>query len=120
MSAYICDRKTWKTVLKGFIRYGDLYNVEKDIKDMWNKIAWLNYDSVNYRYHEDSEPSKEELTPPTIDEMVKFMPSDKEIFDAIMNYQYQCCEMPDYHEYDAYYRCDWVKDRMLRNFLGED
>lgn len=120
MSAYICDTETWKTVLKGFTKYGDLRTTQDNLDDMWRKIVQLNYDSVNYRYNENARPDFEVFKAPTELEMWRYQPTDVEIFEAIQEYTYQSCELPDYHHYEAYYRCDWVKTAMLRKLLGTD
>lgn len=123
MSCYICERETYIKVLKGLLKYADIRlsyygdNDEYSLKNIWQGIKQLNYDNYNARYGEGHELAPADDLP-TAEEMLKEY-SDAEILGAIRCYQYQCSELPDYHEHKFYYWCDWAKQGMLEKYVPD-
>ena len=122
MSCYICERETFIKVIKAWTKYGDIRlspydNDEYSIQNLWRDIKQFNYDNYNYRYKEISEeaPAKDI---PTFEELSKNY-TDAELLGALRCYQYQCSEMPDYHENKCYYWCDWAKNGMLEKYVPD-
>ena len=123
MSCYICERETFIKVLKGITKYADIRishygNDEYSLKNIWQSIKQLNYDNYNYRYSNHAELAPADDLP-TLEELCKDY-SDAEILGAIRCYQYQCSEMPDYHEQKIYYWCDWAKSGMLDKYIPDN
>lgn len=136
MSCYICDRETWVKVLEAWRRDGEALRqipTEQEIKEAWRAIVSANIEAWNTRYPDDvvslddyekyvgDIPKMGGVMGGVIVEAgAGFCPATKrELFDAIQEYQYQCNE-GDYNKREGYYKCNWVKDNWLRQFLGSE
>ena len=136
MSCYICDREIWVKVLEAWRRDGEALRqmpTEQEIKEAWCAIVGANIEAWNTRYPDDAV---------SLDDYQKYvgdipkmrgvmggviMEADacfchatkRELFDAIQEYQYQCSE-GNYNEREGYYKCNWVKDNWLRQFMRSE
>lgn len=126
MSAYVVNDKTINVIASGFVDLNVEYRNQADeIKDasfggvffdideigqiIATDLLKANYDSVNYRYGENTEPHK-----------IKFEKVDYnlgELLGCIRCFNYQACEPENWRDSIIYADLQILKDKILENAM---
>ena len=129
MSAYIVNDKTINVIANGFLDFGIEYRNQKD--KIWNcgsvygimidlyKVGQIistdllkaNYDSVNYRYNENTEPHKNKF------EKVNY--NLGELLGCIKCFNYQACEVEKWEDSLIYKDLQCLKNAILEKAIKQ-
>lgn len=129
MSAYVVNDKTINVIASGFVDFGIEYRNQKD--KIWNcgsvygimidlyKVGQIissdllkaNYDSVNYRYNENTEPHEIRF------EKVSY--NLGELLGCIDCFEYQSCEVSNWEDSYIYKDLQILKDRILNKAIAQ-
>ena len=124
MSCYVCNRDTFEKVIKAWTMQGEALRgipTESELEGAWLEIVGANYDAFNERYpNEHLEPEEDELVPPKLADVWYNHYSKKDIYDALNEYMYQVCDLDGYEHREAYYKCRWCLDTMLRRYIEKE
>ena len=125
MSAYICSDETISVIANAFVNHGVDFNAENYSPDplsimigdhkrqsIGQCLLNKNYDSVNYRYDEESKPHLFEYKFVN-DCMMNGSEDDLGlVLGCIKNYIYQACEEPNFFETELYKSLCNLKDEI--------
>lgn len=126
MSSYVVNDKTINVITSGFVDFGIEYRNQADkIKDasfggvffdideigqiIATDLLKANYDSVNYRYHENTEPHEIKF------EKVAY--NLGELLGCIKCFNYQACEVPQWEDSLIYKDLQCLKNAILENAI---
>ena len=129
MSAYIVNDKTINVIVSGFVDFGIEYRNQKD--KIWNcgsvygviidlytvgqiiatDLLKANYDSVNYRYNENTEPRKIKF------EKVTY--NFGELLGCINCFDYQACEVENWEDSYIYKDLQCLKNAILKKAIKQ-
>lgn len=131
MSAYIVNKQTIDVIVKGFEIYNVNYIAENykapiqiiiNAQEMRNGIGQSlldqNYNSVNYRYREDTQTPKYEYEDVPFEDFNEGL-----LYGCIECFEYQACETNDYFNSPMHYSLQRVKNAMLERYIenaGQD
>lgn len=124
MSAYICDDETISAIAKAFVDYGVMFDAKDykpttswfiDVNELRKEIAQSllnqNYESVNYRYGEDTPTPPVNYIDVVIDEGI--------VYGCIKNYEYQSCETDDWYGSRIRFSLKQLERKILERCLNK-
>lgn len=123
MSCYVVSDNSINALVDGFERYGVsletdykgycgvLFEHDKVLNAIGQKLLDMNYASVNRRYDENTEPREYIYK--------SIGTNDGDILGCINEYEYNTCEVEDYYCTDIHVALMKIKEKMLERYINE-